>query len=182
MKINEKSQAEQQPFDDKVKEIEDMLKDIECKDYDVYKFITSLNSMVSDIHYFFNHLVKKQGGDKDNTYYKLSPRPKEGQVAYVNIGRGYPKELQDGHYCYILKDFGAKMAIIPTTSVKDGSQYNPDFEFDIKLNGFQNDLKTRMQITDMRVVDVQRINKKKGYYNVETDRVDIEAAVKKVLF
>ena len=38
-------------------------------------------------------------------------------MAYFNIGRGFPKELMDGHWCYILKDLGYKALVIPSTSI-----------------------------------------------------------------
>ena len=45
---------------------------------------------------------------------------------------GYPKETFDDHWCYILKDYGTKYLIIPTTSIKvDSGECNPLYEMDI---------------------------------------------------
>ena len=74
--------------------------------YDVEKYSCSLKHLTNQLEYFYCHLVKEGGRDIDNTYYHLASRPMVHQLAYFNIGRGFPKELMDGHWCYVLKDLG----------------------------------------------------------------------------
>jgi hypothetical protein len=151
--------------------------------YDVEGFVNDLKYWVNDLHYFYARIVKNQ--DPKHVYYKITPsqRPKEGQIAYVNLRRGYPKELYDGHYCYILKDFGYKFLVIPTTSVKpNSSPLNPNFELDIEIKDFINTNETRLQISDIRSIDIQRINTGKGVYDVITDKEYIAKGIKNILF
>ena len=71
--------------------------------YDVEKYSCSLKHLTNQLEYFYCHLVKEQGRDSENTFYHLKLRPKIHQLAYFNIGRGFPKELMDGHWCYIFR-------------------------------------------------------------------------------
>ncbi len=100
--------------------------------YDVEKFGHSLIHLTSQLEYFYCHLVKEGKGNIDNTYYRVTTRPSVHQLAYFNIGRGFPKELMDGHWCYVLKDLGYKMLVVPCTSIKN-TPCNPEFEMDIKI-------------------------------------------------
>ena len=140
--------------------------------YDAKAFINSLEFQINQLSFFYDILVPRQ---KDNnpskTYFNLKKRPKEHQIIYVNLTRGFPKELYDAHYCYILKDCGNKFIIIPTTSLKDGSpDCNVNFEKDIEvLNGDA----CRLNIDDIRTIDFMRIVEYKGYSNVKTDRDEI---------
>ncbi|MGG1659273.1 hypothetical protein [Brevibacillus sp. NRS-1366] len=155
------------------------------KNYDASGFAIQLKFWVKELDFFNNTLVEKHPEkDASLTTYHISEskRPTEGQVAYFNLRRGYPKELYDGHQCYILKDFGLKLLIIPTTSVKgDSAPLDEEFEMDIKIKNFENDLPTRLQFSDIRSIDAQRINEKRAIYDVETDRTLILGKVKKVL-
>lgn len=81
-----------------------------------------------------NFKLVKNGQSPSDVIYNLPPseRPREGQIAYINLRRGYPKETFDDHWCYILKDYGTKYLIIPTTSIKvDSGECNPLYEMDI---------------------------------------------------
>ncbi|MDK2809973.1 MAG: hypothetical protein PWR27_682 [Petroclostridium sp.] len=173
-------------IDKKMGEIISILKGI--SNYDVDGFVNQLYYWVKELEFFYNNVVPKQGGDPARAFYKVKPsqRPKEGQVAYFNLRRGYPKETYDGHYCYILKDYGFKYLVIPTTSVKeDSSSMDERFEIDIKLKGFENDRYTRLHIDDMRVVDIQRLNEKKKIYELQEDinKVsEVNEKIKKLLF
>jgi hypothetical protein len=154
------------------------------RNYDANGFANQLKYWVKELHFFYNRIVPNQTNNPSTSFYEIPPaqRPKEGQVAYFNLRRGYPKELYDGHYCYVLKDFGSKYVIIPTTSVKsESSILNPNFEFDIKIKDFENDLTSRMQISDIRSVDIQRLNGKRNIYDVETDREEIVKNVNRIL-
>lgn len=87
---------------------------------------------------------------------------------------GYPKETCDDHWCYILKDYGTKYLIIPTTSIKSNSaKCNPLYEMDIIDKTPTG--KSRLQFTDMRSIDIMRVCRSvhPNCYDVITDRKDI---------
>lgn len=137
--------------------------------YDVNKYLCSLAWQTSQLEYYYCHIVNN-GYDS----YLLHNRPKVHQLAYFNIGRGLPKELMDGHWCYVLKDLGSKMIIIPVVSIKD-VPLNSKYEMDIEVEFLK---KSRLQLSDIRTVDVQRVYEKKGYINVITPAHDIRSKVK----
>lgn len=160
------------------------INEIDQEKYDVQGFVDELGYWVNDLYWFYNVIVKP-GQDPSKIPFKIKPslRPKEGQVAYFNLRRGYPKELYDGHYCYVLKDFGLKFLIIPTTSVKkDSSELNPNNEIKIEIKDFKNDYETRIQVSDIRVVDTQRFKPNKGVYDVLTEQSYIIQEIKRILF
>jgi hypothetical protein len=104
-------------------------------------------------------------------------------LAYFNIGRGYPKELQDGHWCYVLKDFGYKMLIVPCTSIKENSSaINENFEMEIETMYHHEKMRCRMQLSDMRMVDLQRLDERKPIYEVRTNKEDIKSFIKEKIF
>lgn len=152
--------------------------------YDSETFVTHLKFQVEQLSFFYNYLVPKQGGYISKTYYNPKKRPKVHQIAYFNLTRGFPKELCDPHWCYILKDFGCKLVIIPTTSIKsDSKPCNPSFEYDIKIKNFINTSLSRLHIDDIRVVDLQRLildTHKHNIYDVETSRENIISNVSKI--
>ncbi len=155
------------------------------KNYDTVGFANQIYYWVRELDFFYSKLVNNQKKSPSEVFYQVKPseRPKEGQVAYFNLRRGYPKETYDGHYCYIVKDFGFKYIIIPTTSVKeDSADLNEKFEIDIELSKFTNNKVSRMQVSDIRVVDIQRLNQKKGIFDVVTDKQSIEEKIKEILF
>lgn len=123
--------------------------------YDAEKYSRSLLHQTNQLSYFYCSLVKD--GSPSDTYYHVHKRPKEHQMAYFNIGRGFPKELMDGHWCYIVKDLGYKMLIIPCTSIKkESSPLNPYFEKDLTVIDDHGTIThSRMQLTDLRTVDIQ---------------------------
>ena len=140
--------------------------------YDVEKYSCSLKHFTNQLEYFYCHLVKDGGRDIDSTYYHLPCRPKIHQLAYFNIGRGFPKELMDGHWCYVLKDLGYKMLIIPCTSLK-GTSCNPEFEFDIDVMMSKTKTKSRLQLSEIRCVDMQRLDLRKPFCEVLSNRQEI---------
>lgn len=152
----------------------------ESGDYDVEKYSHSLMHLTSQLEYFYCHLVK-DSGDANNTYYHISNKPKVHQLAYFNIGRGFPKELMDGHWCYILRDLGYKMLVIPCTSIK-GTKCNSEFEMDIKIKMNDEITMSRIQLSDLRTVDNQRLDMRKEYCDVLTERQSILEFVQNNLF
>lgn len=149
--------------------------------YDTDKYTRSLLHQTSQLEYFYCHLVKEGGCAK--TYYHVPNKPKIHQLAYFNIGRGFPKELMDGHWCYVLKDLGYKMLIVPCTSIKeDSSPPNPAFEKDILMRDGEKIMQCRMQLSDLRTVDLQRLDQRKSFYQVITKRQEIQEFLKQKLF
>lgn len=62
------------------------------------KLVDEIDKWIVELSYFYNKLV----GDNDDpskVIYNLSPhkRPIVGQMVYVNLRRGYPKETYDDH-------------------------------------------------------------------------------------
>lgn len=150
--------------------------------YDVDKYCCSLLHLTNQLEYFYCHLVPKGSGDCDNTYYRLHDRPKEHQMAYFNIGRGFPKELMDGHWCYVLKDLGYKVLVIPCTSIKkDSKPCHPLFEMDIDIDYCGKKLKSRLQLSDIRSIDMQRLDLRKPFCQVLSDQEKIKQFVEKNL-
>lgn len=148
--------------------------------YDVEKYSCSLKHLTNQLEYFYCHLVKEGGRDIDNTYYHLASRPMLHQLACFNIGRGFPKELMDGHWCYVLKDLGYKMLIIPCTSIK-GSQVNPEFGMDIDVVMGGKKTQSRLQLSEIRCVDMQRLDLRKPFCDVLTSHDKIIKYVKEHL-
>ena len=66
--------------------------------YDVEKYTCSLVHQTNQLEYFYCQLVEEENPEPDQTYYHVSRRPMVHQMAYFNIGRGFPKELMDGHW------------------------------------------------------------------------------------
>lgn len=149
--------------------------------YDAEKYSCALLHQTSQLEYFYCHLVKD--GDCNQTYYHVSKRPHIHDLAYFNIGRGFPKELMDGHWCYVLKDMGYKMLVVPCTSIKkDSTPPNHLFEKDIKIKTDKNITSCRIQLSDIRSIDIQRLDLRKPFYKVLTRREEIVNFIEKNLF
>ncbi len=145
--------------------------------YDVEKYSYSLMHQTSQLEYFYCHLVKN--GDSNHTYYHISKKPKAHQLAYFNIGRGFPKEMMDGHWCYIVKNMGYKLLAIPCTSLKDDKVSKYEKIIEIKMNN-QNTF-CMLHLSDMRTLDIQRIDLRKPICQVITPRKDIISFIKQTL-
>lgn len=156
----------------------------QIKNYDQKRgFLEDLNYHIGQIKYFYDELTPRQTGDPSTTFYKPKQIPKMHQIAYFNLTRGFPKELYGGHWCYVFKSFKTKFVIIPTTSVKPGSlEADKDFQMDIEVKNFSNNYITRLQVGDLRTVDIQRLYPSKGFYDVLTDKNLITKNVKRMLF
>ncbi|MGB4438670.1 MAG: hypothetical protein WBJ13_05455 [Sedimentibacter sp.] len=168
------NQEDKDYIDKKVGYIKRTLKTL--KHYDSpTKLVDEIDKWLIELSYFHNTVVK-DGQNPSDVIYNLpkSKRPKEGQIAYINLRRGYPKETYDDHWCYILKDFGTKYIVIPSTSIKEHSnKCNDLYEMDIKdctPNGI-----SRLQFTDVRSIDAMRIclSLNPNYYDVITSKNDI---------
>ena len=164
-----------------ITEVERILQNI--KNYDAEQFSIQLLHWVRELNYFYSKLVPQQSNDPSQTFYHINPpsnRPNEGQVGYFNLRRGYPKELYDGHWCYILRDFKTKYLIVPLTSVKKNTMKDK-YEVEIVIANFENDLSSRLQVTDLRFIDAQRINEREAVYDTETPREKIVEEVMEIL-
>lgn len=141
--------------------------------YDVDMLISSWKHQLTASNFFYGTLVNKEANhDANKVYYSLKHEPKEHELVYAQIGRGYSKELFDPHWCYVLKHCGTKLIVIPVTSIKsDSGTANAPYEYDItEADG----TKARLHIDDIRCIDKMRIIEKKGYLSVTTAREDIE--------
>ena len=149
--------------------------------YDIVKLLYAIRHKLSQLVYLYCNLAKDK--DPEQIVYKISKKPRINQMAYVNIGRGFPKELMDGHWCYIVKDMGVKAIVIPSTSIKNESKtINPFYEMDIIVKDKDEIETSRLQLSDMRTIDYQRIDFRKEFYTVLTPRKQIMKFVKKNLF
>lgn len=147
--------------------------------FDGEAFVKHISYVIKQNEFFNNCIAMNQTGNPSTSFYKPKAVPKIGQVAYFNLTEGFPKELQGGHWCYILAKFKTKFLVIPCTSIKNnGTTCDTSFQMKIKIKEFINDKETNLQFSDMRTLDIQRMYTKKGFYDVETSRNTI---IKKVL-
>lgn len=170
-------------FSDDMKEAKATLEKI--KKYDVKGFARELKYWIRELHFFYNIIVPNEKNDPSTCFYKIKPanRPTKGQIAYFNLRRGYPKELYGGHYCYIIKDFGSKYLVIPTTSVKENSSPpNSKIEIDIKIKDFKNNKVSRLHLSDMRTIDIQRINEQKDIFEIKENPSYLNQKIIAILF
>lgn len=139
--------------------------------FDINTYVRDMAYEVEQIKFFYNNVTKNQTGDPSTSYYKPKVKPHEHQIAYFNLTQGFPKELRGGHWCYIVKAMKSKFLVIPCTSVKETSPLiDPDLQLDIEISDFENERKTRLQFSDMRAIDNQRLYVAKGVYDVITER------------
>lgn len=138
--------------------------------YDKEGFIKDLSYQIGQLEFFHNNVTRNQTGNPSTSYFKPKKSPEAHQIAYFNLTNGFPKELRGGHWCYIVKRSKSKFLVIPCTSVKDGKLADPDYQVDIEIDSFDNDKITRLQISDMRGIDAQRLYINKGFYDVVTER------------
>lgn len=151
---------------------------------DVFKFVRAIKRQIIGWNFFLG--IVKQVGDYNNAYCNVldSKRPNEGQVAFFDLGYGFPKELYDKHWCFVLKDFGSTFVILPLTSVKDKSKPNPRFEIDIEIKNFElNNKISRLHVNEIRTLDVQRLDTRNVSkpYDVITNKEYIVSEVNRIL-
>ena len=62
----------------------------------------------------------------------MKVNPAVHQLVYVHLGGGYAKEMRGPHWCYVVKNNGQKLTVIPLTSIKeDSGPAKEPFEMDI---------------------------------------------------
>lgn len=152
------------------------------KNYDYEKFLYSMIHLTSQLNYFYENLAGN--GPTDDVFYSRDTKNLEHKLIYINLGRGFPKEIMDGHWCYVLKDYRCKILVIPTTSIKKDSKFDYEYDLDIVSKDIEERkvIKSRLCITEIRTVDIQRIDKRKKFKDVLTSRVEIVRFVKKRIF
>lgn len=134
-------------------------------------FVNSISFVIKQNAFFNNCVAQRQTGNPSTSLYKPKVMPKVGQVAYFNLTEGFPKELQGGHWCYIVSKFKTKFLVIPCTSVKDTRiACDNSFQMKIKIKEFINNKEAKLQLSDIRAIDIQRLYAAKGFYDVETNR------------
>lgn len=163
--MSEKLNEELNEFIDNIKKMENVA------NYDLTTLVRSYNHQIANLYYFYQVICKNK--KQPDEIIIRHPIYKEHTLVYVNLGRGFPKELMDGHWCYILKIIGkAKALIIPTTSPKSEIETTNPFQCDIESICLETKrtIISRLKFSDMRTIDLQRIYSSKGVFVVKTDR------------
>lgn len=148
--------------------------------FNVDMLLDELHHQLQQLIFFYNTLVQKRPDkDANQTYYNLKTEPKVHQLIYVHLGRGYPKELFDPHWCYVLKHCKTKFLVIPTTSIKETSPTEvAEYYYDIvQTTGDP----SRLRLDEIRTIDKMRVVMSKGYKNISTSRSEIEKVVERYL-
>ncbi|MFQ9766268.1 MAG: hypothetical protein ACLRYM_06125 [Thomasclavelia ramosa] len=153
------------------------LKKIEM--YNIDNLIKSYNHQLASLIFFYNIANKNH-----NKYFILKHRNIEVHtLMYVNLGRGFPKEFMDGHWCYIVKKLGdSKVLIIPTASLK-GNDKEGYLQRIIKSYNPKNKkiIFSKLKYSDIRAVDIQRLYFSKGVCYVKTPRKEIMKHLNKII-
>jgi len=151
------------------------------KKYDIEGFVYDLSGMVHQLWFFHNKLIPEEDENGDDTFYTPTPAPKINQLAYFNLGHGYPKELYGGHWCYIINEFKTKYLIIPTTSLKDGKLIK-ESNFPIEIKDFENDSVTVARVEEIRTIDKMRIFRGKPFYDILTSKEEIISKINENMY
>lgn len=141
------------------------------KIYNITNLIKSYNHQLSSLYYFYSLANMKH----DQYIVLKQKRVKMHTLMYINLGRGFPKEFMDGHWCYIVKIFGnTKALVIPTASLKGNDKLGylqgiiKSYNLETKKIMF-----SKLKYAELRSVDLQRIYYSKGIYKVKTPRKEI---------
>ncbi|MCD7894437.1 MAG: hypothetical protein LUG60_12185 [Erysipelotrichaceae bacterium] len=148
------------------------LKHLSLSSYDSNKYSYSILQQTKQLEYYYCH--------QENLHmWKI---PHFHQLAYFNIGRGFPKEIMDGHWCYVVKNLGDKMLVIPCTSIKDNKHINNKNEKYIGIRYYNRIGYCCMHLSDIRAIDIQRLDLRKPIYQVITPRKEIIDFIEENLF
>lgn len=164
-------QQKEQNIDEMIKELGNSVRRLD-EVYDVQQYLYAMTYQTGQLDYYYSNFA-------DGEDYTPRLRPTAGQVAYINLTYGFPKELNGGHWCYIVKDIGCKLFVIPMCSVKAQKLNN----LDISDNPFSDYIDVyfdshihtvaKLNYTDARVIDVQRIDTRKPFGTVKVSREHI---------
>ena len=155
--------------------------------FDAEAFYWNLKKMVDRIFFFHNVIGAHASTPKQLSQIKFDvPKdkmPRDGQVAYFNIEHSYPKEIFNGHWCYVFRNLGNTVLIIPLTSFKeDSAPVKDDVEMEIQVSNFCEDGASKLKIHQMFCADWLRLDQRKDPYEVTTDKAIIQEKIKNVLF
>ena len=148
--------------------------------YDGGMLISGLKHLLAENNFFYGPLVDQAlVDDPSRVFFDLKVNPTVHQLVYVHLGGGYAKEMRGPHWCYVVKNNGQKLTVIPLTSIKeDSGPAKEPFEMDIDEG---NGKKGLMHFDEMRSIDKMRVIEKKGYREVFTPREKIESGLKHYL-
>lgn len=148
--------------------------------YDVDMILNAWRFQVRQLNFFYCNLVNQtQSKHANDAFFNLSREPKLYQLIYVHLGRGFPKELYDGHWCYYYKNCKTKYLVIPVTSIKSNSSMAQDgLHLDIEES---DGTMCRLRFDEMRTIDKMRIDERKGYIDIKTDCDIINAEIESFL-
>lgn len=84
--------------------------------YDVGMLISGLKHLLTENNFFYGPLVDQAPvNDPSRVFFDLKVNPAVHQLVYVHLGGGYAKEMRGPHWCYVVKNNGQKLTIIPLT-------------------------------------------------------------------
>ena len=90
--------------------------------YDVGMLISGLKHLLTENNFFYGPLVDQAPvNDPSRVFFDLKVNPAVHQLVYVHLGGGYAKEMRGPHWCYVVKNNGQKLTVIPLTSIKEDS-------------------------------------------------------------
>ena len=152
----------------------------ETGNYNVDLLLSGLKHMLTENNFFYGKLVNMYPEkDPSRVFYDLRVNLQIHQLAYVQLGGGYPKELRGPHWCYVLKNIGQKLTVIPATSVKENSgPAREPYEFDIQED---DGMIGRLHFDDMQSIDKMRVLETRPYKEVITPREEILEAYRRYL-
>lgn len=144
------------------------------KNFDLESFTNNYRKLVDNIWFFHNVIGREAKNEEELSLvqYKLSDnkKPKIGQIGYFFIENSFPKEIFNGHWCLVFKDFGNMAIIIPLTSIKkDSTPLNKDMEIIVKVKDFEEEGCSKLRINQMFCADIMRIDKNRKIYDLQTD-------------
>lgn len=148
--------------------------------FEMDTLLSGLKHMLTENTFFYKTLVGKYPDrNPSSVFYDLKVNPQEHQLVYVQLGAGYAKEIRAPHWCYVLRNVGQKMTVIPVTSVKETSYpARAPYELDIEeADGFIG----RLHFDDVRSIDKMRVIESKGYIDVKTPKEEIDTAYRNYL-
>lgn len=151
--------------------------------YDADSYLNSLIHQTKTLDFYYRNL--KDG--KNIETYKTDRPVREGDVVYVNLTRGYPMEQYDGHWCYVVRNFGYKIFIIPLCSVKAEALNSGNIStcrFNMYVNVvFDKNIKSvaKMSFSDMKSVDILRVDTRKRYGRLEISHERIMEKINQIL-
>lgn len=121
----------------------------------------ALNETWGQWGYYWKQCAKMGG---DVVLFPRGFKYREGDMVYVQLQAGYPHEMTFGHWCYVVKDLYNKILIIPTTHCEGAAVEKYEMDIPVVMDGIPTF--SRLQFSDIRTVDKQRIDPRKGAVEV----------------